>query len=116
MSGYARRHVRARGVDGDGVRGPVGLGVVEHHLGQGEVSGQARGNGAADETARVPDHETHLLRGDVFGRDDQVALILTGGRVEDYDELAQSCGIRLTNGMIWEARRFSAADHNSGGE
>ena len=90
----ARRHTAGGvvGVDRDGVGGPVRVGVVVDHLRQGEGEGEGRPQRRADDAARVADHEGHLGGGDVFGRDDQVALVLAVGRVEHDDELAAAEG------------------------
>ena len=42
----------------------------------------------ADDAARVADHERHLLRRHLLGRDDEVAFVLAILVVDDDDELA----------------------------
>ena len=37
------------------------------------------------------DHKGHLFNSDIFGGDDEVAFVLTIGRVEDYDKFSLSC-------------------------
>ncbi len=51
MGGDAGRDGGVRGVDGEGVGGAVGVGVVEDHLGEGEGFGEVGGDGGADKAA-----------------------------------------------------------------
>lgn len=62
----------------------------------------------------MPDHEGHLLRRDVLGRDDEVALILAVRRVEDDDELAVSeCADGVLDAVEVELRGGSIRWHLS---
>lgn len=51
MGGYAGGYGWVGGVDGEGVGGAVGVGVLEDHLGQVECLCKVGGYGCADEAA-----------------------------------------------------------------
>ena len=82
-------------VDGDGERRPLLLAVLRpgDHQRQLQFVEARTLERQADDTARVADHERHLLRRHLLGRDDQVAFVLAILVVDDDDELAAPDGI-----------------------
>lgn len=84
----ARADFRCVRVYGDGVSGAVRIRVVRHHLRQLQLRGACDGDWSADVAGGVPDHERGFGGGEVFGGDYEVAFVLAGGGVEDYDEFA----------------------------
>ena len=80
------------GVDGDGERGAVRLGVVADHQRQLELVEAVAGHGHADHTRRVAQEEGDLVgRGRLRGHD-QVSLVLPVGVVDDDDDVAPPDG------------------------
>ena len=59
-----------RGVDGDGVGGSVGVGVVGDHLREFEFGGESGEDGGAEEAGGVADHEGRFGWGEVRRGDD----------------------------------------------
>lgn len=82
----ARRHRLGVCVDGDGVRGAVGVSVVGDHLREVQGGGARDGQRRADVAAAVADHEGGFFGRQGFGGDDEVAFVFAVGRVEDDDE------------------------------
>src|SRR5262245_7738125 len=62
--------------------------VVVRHRAQGELVGALLGQRQADQPACVRGHEVDRLGGRELGGNDEVALVLTVGIVDDDDELA----------------------------
>lgn len=75
-------------IDGESVGCSLEVLALEDHLGEFEVDAEFPREWGADEAGGVSDHECHLLGRDVLGGDDEVALILTSGVVEDDYEFA----------------------------
>ena len=80
------------GVDRDGERGAVGLGVVDHHRRQLELVEALAEHRHADHARRVAQEEGDPLGRGVLGGDDEVALVLPAGVVDDDDDLASAEG------------------------
>ncbi|KUI53009.1 hypothetical protein VP1G_10552 [Cytospora mali] len=99
----ARRDRGVGRVDGQGVGGGAGVLVAGHHLREVEGLGELGDEGRAYVARGVSDHEGHLLGRDVLGRDDQVGLVLAAWVVEDYYELAITCG-RIPLVQPWPSR------------
>lgn len=76
------------GVDSDGVSGSARVLVHGDHLREGEGFAEGRGQGGADVTRGMADHEGHLFGGDGGGGDDEVGFVFAGGGVKDDYELA----------------------------
>ena len=74
--------------DGDG--GAEDRGVLLDLLGQAQALGPRNGHGSAQHAAGVLEHEINLLGSYLFGRDDEVALVLAVFVVDDNDHA--SCG------------------------
>lgn len=91
------RHACMCSVHGDRVGCTIDLGIVDHHLRESKMSRHGGRDGTADEAASVTDHKGHLLGGGVFGREDEISFILAEDGVEDDDEFAISCVVRLVN-------------------
>lgn len=87
----ARGDAGAVGVDGDRVRGPVGVAVVLNHGREVERVGQRARQWRADQSGCVSDHERRFGGGEVSRRDDQIAFVLSQGRVEHDYEVAVLC-------------------------
>ena len=84
---------RARlGVDRDGEGGALRLGVVGHHQRDAELVEAGPDHRQADHAAGVADHEGDPLGGDLLGGNDEVALVLPVGVVDDDDELPPGDG------------------------
>lgn len=79
------------GVDGDGVCGLVGVGVVGDHLREVQGGGARDGEGGAYVAGRVADHEGGFGGGEGRGGDDEVAFVFARGGVEDDDEFVVCC-------------------------
>jgi hypothetical protein len=75
-------------VDADGEGRPVGVGVVGDHLREPECRTLLLAHRCADDAGGLPDDERHLLVGDQLGRDDEVALVLPVGIVDDHHHLS----------------------------
>lgn len=88
---YTGRDGRIGSVDGDGVGGAVGVGVVGHHLRQFELGGEGGGYGGAEVAGGDVDHESGFGGGEVLGGDDEVAFVLAGRGVHYEDEVAFCC-------------------------
>lgn len=94
VRGNSRR--RADGIERDRVCRSFDLRglFLGHQLRELEVAGEMRGDGCADETAGVLDHECHFLGGHVFGGDYEVSFVFARGRVQDYDKVTASLNRR----------------------
>lgn len=102
--GDAGRDTRP-GVDRDGERGAVGLGVHGHHLVEMEPVGVLAGHRDAQEATAFAHGEGHELRGRECRREDEVALVLPVRVVDDHDRAAggdlgdgavhPACGVSL---------------------
>ncbi len=79
------------GVDGQGVGRQEGVFVALDHLRQRELDGPLREYGRADQARAVPDHEGHLLCGDILRRNDDVGFVLASRIVENDYEFAIFC-------------------------
>ena len=90
-STIVRRYPRGRadGVKGNGVRRSFQLRglTLWYHLRELEITSEGRGDGYADETAGVLDHEGHFFGRHVFRGDDEVSFVFARGGVHDYDEI-----------------------------
>jgi hypothetical protein len=95
----AGRHaVVRRGVDGDGVGGPEGVGLLAAHERQVHPVGDVVREREADHPLRAH-HEIDHLRRDQLRRADEVAFVLPILVVGDDDELARpKVGERLLDG------------------
>ena len=85
--GDAGRHSLAR-LDGDGERRAEPRLVALRHLRQAELLAPLAGEAEADEPARVRRHEVDRLVGGELRGDDEVALVLAVGIVDDDDHPA----------------------------
>jgi hypothetical protein len=79
-------------VDRDGEGGPVALGVLVDHERQVELVAALAGDRGADQAGGVLQEEGDLVRRDVLGRHDEVALVLAVLVVDDDDDLAAADG------------------------
>ena len=95
------------GVDGQGVGRQEGVFVALDHLRQLELDGPLWEYGRADQPRAVPDHEGHLLCGDILRRNDDVGFVLASRVVENNYEFAIFCKTwsqRCTSGLtqrVW---------------
>src|SRR6266853_1131016 len=76
------------GLDADGERGAEGALVLAHHHAQAELADLLLGQREADQPARVLGHEVDGLRRDELRRQDEVALVLAVGVVDQDDHPA----------------------------
>ena len=84
--------VPCAGVDRDGERGALALGVVGDHQREAQLVEPLPLDGHADHAAGVADHERHRLGRHGLGGHDQVALVLAVGVVDDDHDLAARDG------------------------
>src|SRR5207249_4240603 len=95
----AGRHAEPwRGVDAHRVRRPIFVRVRLGHRGEVELLDALAGEGEADHTAGVLDHEVDHLGRDQLRRADQVALVLTIFVVGDDDQFA---GSDIVDGLVY---------------
>lgn len=67
------------------------------------MSSQGGRNRTANEAAGMTDHEGHLFGRGIFSCEDEIAFVLAGDRVEDYDKFTVSCSARLVNRpSLWD--------------
>ena len=111
----AGREVRVARIDGDGVGGAVriGVGLGRDHGRELEGVAAAGGERSAHVSRRVSDHEGGFGGGQGGGGHDEVAFVFAREGVEDDDEVAVGCGVRIGISIFW---RSDGRREEEGGE
>jgi hypothetical protein len=96
------------GVEVVGERGGRRVQVDAGQQAQADPVAQGAGHGQAEPPAGVPDHEVDGLRGDLLGRDDDVALVLPVLVVDQDDHPP---GPELLDGLLDRAEPLGRVRH-----